>query len=109
MPVLIARRKVPRAFFDYAEAGSYTQETLRANRDDLQQVKLRQPVLVDVSGRDTRTTLVGEPVSLPLGLGPVALTGLEHGNGEILACRSRNRPRMRNRQRAMICGFGVTP
>jgi L-lactate dehydrogenase (cytochrome) len=84
----LARRKVPRAFFDYAEAGSYSQETLRANRADLERIKLRQRVLVDVSARDTSTTMLGEPVSLPLGLGPVALTGLEHGNGEILACRA---------------------
>lgn len=84
----IARRKVPRAFFDYAEAGSYSQETLRANRTDLEQIKLRQRVLVDVSSRDTSTTMLGERVSLPLALGPVAMTGLEHGNGEILACRA---------------------
>lgn len=84
----IARHKVPRAFFEYAEAGSYSQETLRANRDDLPQIKLRQRVLVDVSARDTSTTMAGEPVSLPLGLGPVAMAGLEYGNGEILACRA---------------------
>jgi len=84
----IARCKVPRAFFDYVEAGSYSQETLRANRVDLEQVKLRQRVMVDVSSRDTATTMVGETVSLPLGLGPVAMTGLERGNGEILACRA---------------------
>ena len=84
----LARRKVPRAFFDYAEAGSYSQETLRANRADLEQIKLRQRVMVDVSSRDSSTTMLGEPVSLPLGLGPVAMTGLEHGNGEILACRA---------------------
>ncbi len=84
----IARRKVPRAFFDYVEAGSYSQETLRANRVDLEQVKLRQRVMVDVSSRDTATTMVGENVSLPLGLGPVAMTGLQRGNGEILACRA---------------------
>jgi L-lactate dehydrogenase (cytochrome) len=84
----IARRKVPRAFFDYAEAGSYSQETLRANRADLEQIKLRQRVMLDVSSRDTSTTMIGEEVSLPLGLGPVAMTGLEHGNGEILACRA---------------------
>lgn len=84
----LARRKVPRAFFDYAEAGSYSQETLRANRADLQRIKLRQRVMVDVSSRDTSTTMLGETVSLPLGLGPVAMTGLEHGNGEILACRA---------------------
>ncbi len=84
----LARRKVPRAFFDYAEAGSYSQETLRANRADLEQIKLRQRVMVDVSSRDTSTTMLGETVSLPLALGPVAMTGLMHGNGEILACRA---------------------
>ena len=84
----IARRRVPRAFFDYVEAGSYAEETLRANRRDIEAVKLRQRVLVDVSSLDTSTTLVGEPVALPLALAPVALTGLQFGNGEIHACRA---------------------
>lgn len=84
----LARRKVPRAFFDYTEAGSYSQETLRANRADIQRIKLRQRVMVDVSSRDTSTTMLGETVSLPLALGPVAMAGLQHGNGEILACRA---------------------
>jgi len=84
----IARHKVPRTFFDYAEAGSYAQETLRANRTDLERIKLRQRIMVNVSSRDTTTTMVGETVSLPLALGPVAMTGLECGNGEILACRA---------------------
>ena len=84
----LARRKVPRAFFDYAEAGSYSEETLRANRRDLESIKLRQRVMVDVSSRNTSTTMLGETVALPFGLGPVAMTGLEHGSGEILACRA---------------------
>ena len=84
----LAQKKVPRAFFDYADAGSYSEETLRANRSDMSAIKLRQRVLVDVSARDTSTTILGEKVSLPLALGPVALTGLERGNGEILACRA---------------------
>jgi L-lactate dehydrogenase (cytochrome) len=84
----LARSRVPRAFFDYAEAGSYSQETLRANRRDLEQIKLRQRVMLDISNRDASTTMLGEKVSLPFGLGPVAMTGLEHGNGEILACRA---------------------
>jgi len=84
----LARRKVPRAFFDYAEAGSYSQQTLEANREDLQRLKLRQRVLVDVAARDTSTTILGEKVPLPIALGPVAMTGLERGNGEILACRA---------------------
>ena len=84
----VARRKVPRAFFDYAEAGSYAQETLRANRKDLEHIKLRQRVLVDVSQRDLTTTILGERVSLPLALAPIGLCGMMHGDGEILACRA---------------------
>ena len=84
----VARRKVPRMFYDYVAAGSYSEETLRANRADMQNVKLRQRVLVDVTGRDTATTILGEKVPVPLALGPVALTGLQRGDGEILACRA---------------------
>jgi L-lactate dehydrogenase (cytochrome) len=83
-----ARRKVPRAFFDYTEAGSYGEETLRANIADLKQIKLRQRVLVDVTGRDQSTTILGEPVPMPLALGPVGMTGMVRGDGEILACRA---------------------
>jgi len=83
-----ARRKVPHAFFDYAEAGSYSQVTLRANRQDLGRIKLRQRVLVDVSQRDLATTIIGEKVSLPLALAPIGLCGMQHGDGEILACRA---------------------
>jgi L-lactate dehydrogenase (cytochrome) len=85
---LAARRKVPRAFFDYADAGSYSQETLRANREDLARVKLRQRVLVDVSQRDLATTIIGERTRLPLALAPIGLCGMQHGDGEILACRA---------------------
>jgi len=84
----IARRKVPRAFFDYVESGSYAEETLRANREDLQRLKLRQRVLVDVSQRDQSTSIIGEPAALPLALAPVGLCGMQHGDGEILACRA---------------------
>src|SRR5262252_3422299 len=84
----LARRKVPRAFFDYAEAGSYSQETLRANREDLERIKLRQRVLVDVSQRDLTTTILGERVALPLALAPIGLCGMQRGDGEILACRA---------------------
>jgi L-lactate dehydrogenase (cytochrome) len=84
----LARRKVPRAFFDYAEAGSYSQETLHANRQDLERVKLRQRVLVDVSQRDLATTIIGEKAALPLALAPIGLCGMQHGDGEILACRA---------------------
>src|SRR6266568_2242200 len=84
----IARRKVPRAFFDYTEAGSYAQETLRANREDMERIKLRQRVLVDMSKRDLTTTIMGERVALPLALAPIGLCGMQYGDGEILACRA---------------------
>jgi L-lactate dehydrogenase (cytochrome) len=83
-----ARRRVPKMFFDYAEAGSYNQETLRANRADLERIKLRQRILVDVDKRDTSTTIMGEKVALPFALGPIGLGGMMHGDGEILACRA---------------------
>jgi L-lactate dehydrogenase (cytochrome) len=84
----IAQARVPRMFFEYAESGSYAEETLRANRRDLEAVKLRQRVLVDVSNREHATTLLGQPVSLPLALAPVGLLGMQHGNGEILAAQA---------------------
>ena len=84
----LARRKVPRAFFEYADRGSYSEETLRANREDLLRLKLRQRVLVDVSERDLTTSIVGEPASLPLALAPIGLCGMQHGDGEILSTRA---------------------
>jgi L-lactate dehydrogenase (cytochrome) len=83
-----ARRRVPRAFFDYADGGSYGEETLRANRADLERIKLRQRILVDVANRSTATKILGEPVALPLALAPIGLCGMQHGDGEILACRA---------------------
>ena len=85
---LQARRRVPRMFFDYADHGSYAEETLRINRTDLERIKLRQRVLVDVAQRDLRTTIAGEPAALPFALAPVGLCGMQWGDGEILACRA---------------------
>jgi L-lactate dehydrogenase (cytochrome) len=82
------RRRVPKAFFDYADRGSYAEATLRANREDLQQIKFRQRVLVDVSKRDLTTAILGEPAAMPLILAPVGLLGMQHGDGEIHACRA---------------------
>jgi L-lactate dehydrogenase (cytochrome) len=84
----IAKRKVPQAFFEYAEAGSYTESTLRANLSDMEAVKLRQRVLVNVDKRDTSTTIVGEKFSVPVVLSPIGMLGMQHGDGEILACRA---------------------
>ena len=70
------KQRVPKAFFDYADRGSYTEDTLRANSEDLQQIKFRQRILVDVSRRDTSTTILGEPSTMPLMLAPVGLLGM---------------------------------
>ena len=82
------KRRVPKAFFDYADRGSYTEDTLRANSEDLRQIKFRQRILVDVSKRDLSTTILGEPATMPLILAPVGLLGMQHGDGEIHACRA---------------------
>jgi L-lactate dehydrogenase (cytochrome) len=84
----LAKRRVPRAFFEYADHGSYTQSTLRANRTDLEAIKLRQRVGIDVDRRDLSTTIAGEAAALPLVLAPIGLSGMQHGDGEILACRA---------------------
>jgi L-lactate dehydrogenase (cytochrome) len=84
------RRKVPKAFMEYCEAGSYSQSTLAANRDDMEKVKLRQRVLVDMSARDHSTTILGEKVAIPLVLAPVGSCGMQRGDGEILAARAAN-------------------
>src|SRR3954464_18684 len=82
------QRRVPKAFFDYCDRGSYTEDTLRANSDDLQQIKFRQRILVDVSKRNLSTSILGEPAAMPLILAPVGLLGMQHGDGEIHACRA---------------------
>src|ERR1700739_1344927 len=82
------QRRVPKAFFDYCDRGSYAEETLRANREDMQGIKFRQRILVDVPKRDMSTTILGEPSTMPLILAPVGLLGMQHGDGEIYACRA---------------------
>lgn len=84
----IHKRRVPKAFFDYCDRGSYTESTLRANRSDLDQIKFRQRILVDVSSRALNTTILGEPATMPLILAPVGLTGMQYRDGEIYACRA---------------------
>mgnify|MGYP000954306078 CR=1 FL=1 len=86
----LAERRVPRAFFQYVDSGSYAEETFRANRTDMERIKLRQRVLVNVDKRDLSTTIVGQKVSLPIALAPVGLCGMQHGNGEILAAQAAN-------------------
>jgi L-lactate dehydrogenase (cytochrome) len=87
----LSKKRIARAIFDYVDCGSYTEATLRANRADLELLTLRQRVGIDVDGRSTRTTMVGEEVSMPVGLAPVGLTGLNWADGEILAARAAQR------------------
>jgi L-lactate dehydrogenase (cytochrome) len=84
----IAERRVARAIYDYVSRGSYDEVTLRANRDDVEALKLRQRVAINVDKRSTRTTLVGQEVSMPVGIAPVGLTGLNWADGEILGARA---------------------
>lgn len=85
---VIAQRRVPRMFYDYCDSGSYTQSTYRANEADFQSIKLRQRVAVNMTGRSTRSTLVGQPVAMPVAIAPTGLTGMQHADGEILAARA---------------------
>ena len=87
----MSKRRIARAIFDYVDRGSYGEYTLRANRADLEALTLRQRVAVDVDRRTTRTTLLGQEVSMPVALAPVGLTGLNWANGEMLAARAAER------------------
>jgi len=84
----LAQRRVPRAFFEYADRGSYDEITLRDNRAALEAMRLRQRVMVDVDKRNLATTILGAPVSVPLAIAPTGLTGLQWGGGEILGARA---------------------
>src|SRR5437762_8521859 len=84
----IAERRVPRMFYDYAAAGSWTEGTLRANENDFRGIKFRQRVAVDVEKRNIATRMIGTDVTIPVGLAPVGLTGMQHADGEILAARA---------------------
>jgi len=84
----IYKRRVPKMFYDYAESGSYTEQTFRDNVSDFAQLRLRQKVAVDMSGRSTASTMIGQAVSMPVGLAPVGLTGMQSADGEIKAARA---------------------
>ncbi|WP_291466430.1 alpha-hydroxy-acid oxidizing protein, partial [Acidovorax sp.] len=84
----IAQRRVPRMFYDYADSGSYTEGTYRANESDFQRIKLRQRVAVNMEGRSTRTTMVGQDVAMPVAIAPTGLTGMQHADGEILGAKA---------------------
>jgi L-lactate dehydrogenase (cytochrome) len=84
----LAKRRVPRMFYDYADSGSWTESTYRANETDFARIKLRQRVAVDMTNRSLASTMVGQPVSMPVALAPTGLAGMQHADGEILAARA---------------------
>jgi L-lactate dehydrogenase (cytochrome) len=88
---LLARRRVPRMFYDYADSGSWTESTYRANESDFGRIKLRQRVAVNVEKRSTATKMVGIDVRMPVAIAPTGLTGMQHADGEILAARAAQR------------------
>ena len=81
---MLAKRRVPRMFYDYADSGSYTEGTYRANSADFQHIKLRQRVAVNMTNRSTRTKMIGQEVAMPVAIAPTGLTGMQHADGEIL-------------------------
>jgi L-lactate dehydrogenase (cytochrome) len=84
----IYRRRVPKMFYDYAESGSWTEQTFRENTSDFDQLRLRQRVAVDMSDRSTKTKMIGQDVAMPVALAPVGLTGMQCADGEIKAARA---------------------
>ena len=84
----IHERRVPRMFYDYAESGSWTEQTFRENTTDFAQIRLRQKVAVDMSGRSTASKMIGQDVAMPVALAPVGLTGMQHADGEIKAAQA---------------------
>ena len=84
----LAKRRVPKMFFDYADSGAWTESTYRANEDDFAKIKLRQRVLVDMTDRSLATSMIGQPVSMPVALSPTGLTGMQHADGEMLAAQA---------------------
>jgi len=84
----IYKRRVPKMFYDYAESGSWTEQTFRENTTDFDQIRLRQRVAMDMTGRTTKTQMLGEDVAMPVALAPVGLTGMQSADGEIKAARA---------------------
>ena len=84
----LAKRRVPKMFFDYADSGAWTESTYRANESDFAKIKLRQRILVDMTNRSLETTMIGEKVAMPVALAPTGLTGMQHADGEMLAAQA---------------------
>ena len=80
---VLAQKRVPRMFYDYADSGSWTESTYRANEDDFKAIKFRQRVAVNMENRSTRSTMIGTDVAMPVAIAPTGLTGMQHADGEI--------------------------
>jgi L-lactate dehydrogenase (cytochrome) len=85
---VLAQKRVPRMFYDYADSGSWTEGTYRANESDFQSIKFRQRVAVNMENRSTATRMIGQDVAMPVAIAPTGLTGMQHADGEILAARA---------------------
>lgn len=85
---VLAQKRVPRMFYDYADSGSWTESTYRANEADFQTIKLRQRVAVNMENRSTRSTMIGQDVAMPVAIAPTGLTGMQHADGEILGANA---------------------
>ena len=85
---VLAEKRVPRMFYDYADSGSWTESTYRANESDFQKIKLRQRVAVNMENRSTRSTMIGQEVAMPVAIAPTGLTGMQHADGEILGAQA---------------------
>jgi L-lactate dehydrogenase (cytochrome) len=85
------KARTPKMFYDYAESGSWTEQTFRDNTTDFAEIRLRQKVAVDMTNRNTRSTMIGQDVAMPVALAPVGLTGMQHADGEILAAKAAER------------------
>ena len=83
------QRRAPKMFFDYCESGSWTEQTFHENTSDFERLRFRQRVAVDISGRSLASTMLGEPVAMPVALAPVGSLGMQAADGEIKAARAR--------------------
>ena len=85
---VIAKKRVPRMFYDYADSGSWTESTYKANESDFQKIKLRQRILINMEHRSTVTKMIGQTVAMPVAIAPTGMTGMQHADGEILGAQA---------------------
>ncbi|MFM8695447.1 MAG: alpha-hydroxy-acid oxidizing protein, partial [Betaproteobacteria bacterium] len=85
---VLAQKRVPKMFYDYADSGSWTEGTYRANESEFAKIKLRQRVAVNMENRSTAVEMVGQAAKMPVAIAPVGLTGMQHADGEIHAARA---------------------